>query len=334
MLTILVAILVLLTVFKIILSGTNFGTNLFGHLFANQTALASQEGVNGETFRRGDWEFVGLKNGVSTYLAEVPGTKLLAFRGVVTYSTHISEAMGLFCDLSLAPSWIDMLETINVYGDVTNITSNTVSTSPFAAIKTKKPSMWNKMARFLKPKNDPKLSYYGHEKMDVSKVGHKLVDIVHQTLKLPWPIAKRDIVLRRTWTFDHQPHNVSSVTILYKSVDDPRIPISPGIIRTISPHTLWRFSTVAVDRKQCHDQSCPTPKATQSKNEKTAPPIQHQSNSTSTMVEIECIVDSKGGIPSWFINFMQRSWPTKALGSYRTLMEKKIAAPFELVKHW
>ena len=39
--------------------------------------------------------------------------------------------------------------------------------------------------------------------------------------------------------------------------------------------------------------------------------ISNISNKHRTIVEIECVFDAKGGIPTWFINFMQQSWPHK-----------------------
>jgi hypothetical protein len=53
-----------------------------------------------------------------------------------------------------------------------------------------------------------------------------------------------------------------------------------------------------------------------------------------TIIEIECVVDSKGKIPIWFINFMQQSWPHKTLAKYRKLAESKAALPFQKVRDW
>jgi hypothetical protein len=43
-------------------------------------------------------------------------------------------------------------------------------------------------------------------------------------------------------------------------------------------------------------------------------PTDHESNISNkhrTIIEIECVFDAKGNIPTWFINFMQQSWPHK-----------------------
>ncbi len=53
-----------------------------------------------------------------------------------------------------------------------------------------------------------------------------------------------------------------------------------------------------------------------------------------TLVEVECVVDSKAGVPAWFVNFIQQSWPLKTMGRYRKLMKQKRASPFEYVRGW
>lgn len=62
-----------------------------------------------------------------------------------------------------------------------------------------------------------------------------------QVLDLPWPVSPRDVLLHRRFYFSPIDKTVS---ILYESVDDPRLPQKRGVIRAISPHSMWRFRSV------------------------------------------------------------------------------------------
>ena len=43
-----------------------------------------------------------------------------------------------------------------------------------------------------------------------------------------------------------------------------------------------------------------------------------------TRVEVQVIVDSKGSIPAWLINQVQRRWPLTALGAFDKLVKGDI----------
>lgn len=42
-----------------------------------------------------------------------------------------------------------------------------------------------------------------------------------------------------------------------------------------------------------------------------------------TEIEVQVLVDSKGYIPVWFINSIQRLWPARAMGAFNKLIKKK-----------
>ena len=138
-------------------------------------------------------------------------------------------------------------------------------------------------------------------------------DVVYQVLHLPWPISPRELVLRRNWLIDHQN---KSVTFRYQSVSDPRIPESKERIRADVPFTIWKFSAVeksGIDPDQCGHRSA------------------------ATIVEIQCLVDSKGSIPSWFMNYVQRSWPSKTIEVFTKLARRELGRSkqdFPLVSQW
>eukprot|EP01033_Poteriospumella_lacustris_P004869 gene4869-3488_t len=46
------------------------------------------------------------------------------------------------------------------------------------------------------------------------------------------------------------------------------------------------------------------------------------SRTAHVLVEVETVVDSRGSIPTWFVNFMQRQWPASTLATFRALAAK------------
>lgn len=221
------------------------------------------------------WRSIGIFKGVETFAKSVPGSKLHAMRGVTTLNVHISEAMAAFYDVTLAHEWIDTLYDIREY-------SYPVPETETKAAHADKLYAASRL-REMQPLTD----------------NFEYTDAVYEIMKLPWPIAPRDILLRREWLYDLQN---KTVTVRYASIDDPvRCPETPQRIRAWSPHTLWRF---------------------------------HHMSPTETLVEIECLVDSKGSIPSWFINFMQRSFPSDSLSAFHALARKKKVPPHKRVQDW
>ena len=130
------------------------------------------------------WKLVGTSNTipiVRTYQKPYPGTKLVAFRGIVILDIHISQAMGLFCDFTLSYQWVDMLQSIQA------LSSNSSS----APNNTTQP--------------DTGTTDEGNavDYMDCRPSG--ATDVVHQVVKLPWPLSNREIVLKRQWNYQPPP---------------------------------------------------------------------------------------------------------------------------------
>ena len=110
--------------------------------------------------------------------------------------------------------------------------------------------------------------------------------MVHQTLKIPWPISPREIVLEREFRYlpprDQDPDSSNQspdtvevdsngnrvpkeseplldvegggvVIVRYHSIEDDRIPMHPGRVRAESPLTMWRFQDVTLrERGRLH----------------------------------------------------------------------------------
>jgi hypothetical protein len=114
---------------------------------------------------------------------------------------------------------------------------------------------------------------------------HGAKDVVHQTLKIPWPISPREIVLEREFRYlppkkkskkivslngedidQKVTESESSLTgdlsesadavddvegggvviVRYQSIEDDRIPMHPDRVRAESPLTMWRFQDVTL----------------------------------------------------------------------------------------
>jgi hypothetical protein len=61
------------------------------------------------------WLFVGTHNGVATYVKDMKGTKLMAFRGIAVLDLHISQAMGPFANVTKSLEWISLLKSVTKY---------------------------------------------------------------------------------------------------------------------------------------------------------------------------------------------------------------------------
>lgn len=60
------------------------------------------------------WQFANTKSGVDTFVKEVPGSKLLAFRGVAAMDVHISQVLGPFDNVTHSLEWVSMLKHIEL----------------------------------------------------------------------------------------------------------------------------------------------------------------------------------------------------------------------------
>jgi hypothetical protein len=277
-------------------------------------------------FEISNWEYMGTNKHVATYSAKVVGTPLLAFRGLALYDMHISDVTGPFVNPERAYEWIDMLEKIEEF-----------DWDPSQLV--------NKTKQF----NEPKQPSRGRRLQDAFTAPNKNVsvhmerDIVYEVFKLPFPIKSRDILLRRDWNYttNNEPSSINHIggalTINYKSIDDKRVPFTKKFIRSISPYTQWKFVSLKQSLADEPGSLLEALKAYEIPDlEKVYKGliVNPSYKGPQTLVAIECLVDSKGSVPTWFINFIQRSWPSKSLAAFREMLSKKKDPPFPKVKGW
>jgi hypothetical protein len=226
------------------------------------------------------WRHIGTFKSVETFVKQVPGSKLHAFRGTtVLKDLHISSAIAHFYDTSLAHQWIETLDSISEY-----------SFPPPQSAQERDPRAeeeWRRRRAEATLRLQPLTESL------------KTTDLVYQVTRLPWPVSYRDVLLQRDWDYDV---SQKTVTVKYHSISDPiRCPEQKRFVRAISPHTLWRFKAVP---------------------------------GGATQVEIECIVDSKGSVPAFLVNWFQRSFPADSLTAFYALAKKGIAPPHGRVVDW
>lgn len=114
---------------------------------------------------------------------------------------------------------------------------------------------------------------------------------VWQRYDLSWPVIDRDYALR-----GHVEPNAEAktVTVTWKSIDDPRIPERDCCVRAEVTRTFFRF-TALPDGK--------------------------------TRIECEIITDPKGVLPAWMANIVQKSWPYNTIKGYARQARKPDVAP-------
>jgi hypothetical protein len=226
---------------------------LVGLLFASQMALFTVAA---------DWQIVGNIGGVETYTKpDDPVTRTKAVRGTRLFANlHISNVLGVFKDVAVATQWVDMLSAMHEYDFVPRQCS--AEEEEASAFVTKHTSSSSTNAP---PSSD--------------------VQVVHQTYSFPWPIAPRDFLFLREFSFDEKK---AEVNVYYESVLDDRVPVKDGVIRARNVYTVFRFKAVEAG----------------------------------TEVQVETAVDLKGTLPSVVINQIQKLWPMKTLLALERLSKK------------
>jgi len=207
-----------------------------------------------------DWQSLGSIGGVQTYTKpDDPVTKTKAVRGTRLFANlHISHILGVFKDAAVATQWVDMLSAMHEYDFVANQCSAEES-SAFVSKHT------SSTTTIDPPSPD--------------------VQVVHQTYGFPWPIAPRDFVFLREFSFDE---SKAQVDVYYESITDGRVPVKDAVIRARNVYTLFRFKAVE----------------------------------GGTEVQVETAVDLKGSLPSVVINQVQKFWPMKTLLALERLSKK------------
>ena len=291
---------------------TDHITSLFGSGSTIVTATGGKLDVSA-----GTWKFRSEKNGLATYSKAVAGTPLMALKGTGILNMHVSVAVGTFLDSCRCYDWVDMLDVMTEvpYDKSTIIAPEDVENASYKAVDFSDRSMNAKKASSYRARKENcwnRADSIMKKKKFIHKDNFTFKDLVHQQLKLPWPISPRELLLQRNWEFDDKKKRVY---MHYNSIEDTRVPHKEGFIRAESPHMVWIFEKRP-------------PKIITNKAGLTEEVDQ-------TYVQVECFVDSKGSIPAWFINYLQSNWPTKVLREFQKLVDKAEGyEPWPGLVHW
>lgn len=290
----------------------------------------------------GGWEYLGTSGSalVDTYIKKIESSNLFAFKGAMVVDEHIAVVLKSYADVDTTNNWVDLLKIMETL-PVSVENSQQIEPKGLAKIS----RFFGSVLKSLKGKsNNASKSGQNNNILQDQPYQSIISDLVYQYYTLPWPVAPREFLFRR----DIRLHeSFKSVTVQYASTEDARHPlpteerpatspagrpISKSVIRAESPFTNWLFQDL---RSYCRQQQQQQQGRASSLQEDTASSRlssrvekvcveltetgKSKSNSKSndevgrrTVVQIESLVDNKGSLPAWFVNYVQRytiTWP-------------------------
>ncbi len=122
--------------------------------------------------------------------------------------------------------------------------------------------------------------------------------VLYQRYDMAWPVADRDLVLRRTVHVDPRTHRT---TIALQSVRHPDAPEVPGVVRARVDHTWIAFRSLPGGR---------------------------------TEVEVEAFTDPRGAVPAWLVNLVQKTWARNSITALVGLARRDGVEPYPAVRDW
>lgn len=209
--------------------------------------------------KHSDWVLVNRIDGIETYKGHTKVKDMHSFLGNTTVPMHISQILGPFINISLAPDWIHMLKTL-VQLDCVGVSCG----------------------------SDPQRT-----------------SVVYQLFDSPWPVSDRDLVLLRSWDADE---HTKTIIVEFRSIDDSRLPEIDGVVRAVSPLTLWKFQQ----------------KYVQSQGRSIA----------ATYIEVQSTVDIRGSIPTSLYNYMQSRYAHMIISSLINIAARNVTAPVAQFSNW
>lgn len=114
---------------------------------------------------------------------------------------------------------------------------------------------------------------------------------VWQHYDLSWPVQDRDYALRGIVEPDAEK---KSVTLVWKSITDARIPVKDCCVRAEITRTFFRFTALPGGK---------------------------------TRIECEIMTDPRGQIPAWMANMVQKNWPYNTIKGHEKQAKKADVKP-------
>lgn len=188
------------------------------------------------------WNFVGRKSNVFVYEKSFPNQKLKAFAGEIIADVSLATILAAFSNCSHTLQWVDSLksmEALSVQGEKEKssspsehrISSKKNVLQQLLSIRATKKQKAQHLAANPPSSNDTAaaLSSQGQHE-----------DVVYQLYEM-WPLPLRDFLFHRRFNVYETNRSIS---VHYQSIEDPRKPVYPKIVRTVSPFTHWTFQTL------------------------------------------------------------------------------------------
>lgn len=122
--------------------------------------------------------------------------------------------------------------------------------------------------------------------------------IERQIYDMPWPVADREFVWKRTVVFDAAR---KTVKVSYQSIEDARYPVTEDYVRATDFGSSFTF-TALPDGK--------------------------------TKVDAVAMVNPEGSLPLWLFNSVQKGWPRESLTGLRRVSSAPGAKVWDDIKGW
>lgn len=291
----------------------------------------------------GEWDFIGTGGSASvdTYIKKVPGSKLFAFKGAMVVHEHIAMVLKAFADVDTTPTWADLLqvmETLPIEVD------EDAAAKPKGMAKVS--NFFSSVLRSLKgTKHSDEVGHTNNNILLDQPYQPMLSDVVYQYYTLPWPVAPREFLFRRDIRFYELSKSATAQYVSTEDGRQP-LPstsrpatspagtsISKNVIRAESPFTNWLFQDLDMYCKQqmlastaknsvaqldSVDNGADKGKSSTARThvqqvcaELTSSVLSGAGEGETqrgrrTLVQIESLVDNKGSLPAWFVNYVQR----------------------------
>lgn len=185
------------------------------------------------------WSFVGKKSNVFVYEKSFPNQKLKAFAGEIIADVSLATILAAFSNSSHTLQWVDSLKSMETLS--ANVEK---SSSPSEhRISTKKNVLQQLLSiRATKKQKALQLSNSPTSNDTAAALSSQVQyeDIVYQLYEM-WPLPLRDFLFHRRF---HMHDANRSISVHYQSIEDPRKPVYPKVVRTVSPFTHWTFQNL------------------------------------------------------------------------------------------
>eukprot|EP01039_Chlorochromonas_danica_P001169 gene1169-1276_t len=302
-----------------------------------------------------NWTFVGQLDGVDTFSRQIVGSKLLGFRGVMAIDLHISDVLGPFVNVSQSLEWVHVLkyvERLPVSNPITKqeepfidhiyqilrlpwpITPRDILlrrrflvnpdqkqiTISYHSVEDDRVPELPGMIRAFSPFTMWRFTVINEEEEEEEEdscSADPRKDVVSPTAPsfTEQSAAKRSIPWHKTLGSKAKAFFAKAGDIIINKKDKKaKESHDNGFVRSEEP--------VPEAEQIDADGFCSQSRSFTNVLDTSSAGVRGALLKGKTLLEVESMVDSRGSISSWFINYMQRYWPSSTLNTFQRLAKK------------